>query len=129
MVKKESSIYENARKIGDYLSSRQTLSAQLMREYDLSQIGNTSKSGIVDFIQYQEKKTNIMKELENKIAEQARKVEKLNNFSEHMHFLDDHEIVEIYEVIHNEEKVLKELNEKLALLKQKLEDKEASIER
>ena len=71
----------------------------------------------------------MIKQLENKIEQQTQKVEKLNKFSEHMHFLDDNEIVEIYEVIHNEEKILKGLNEKLALLKQKLEDKEVSIER
>ena len=67
--------------------------------------------------------------LKKKIEEQAKKVEKLNKFSEHMHFLDDNEIVEIYEVIHNEERILKELKEKLALFKSRLEEKEVSAEK
>ena len=55
-MKKENNFYEEMRKIGYNLSSRKTLSVQLMREYELSQIGLTSKSGATELIEYQEKK-------------------------------------------------------------------------
>ena len=129
MEKKESSFYSKMQKISEGLSKRTTLAPQLMREYELSQYGVYSQSGVSQLIEYQENKIKMIKELEKKIEEQAKKVEKLNKFSEHMHFLDDNEIVEIYEVIHNEEKILKELKEKLALFKSMSEEKEVSAEK
>ncbi len=126
--KKESSFYSKMQKISEGLSKRKTLAPQLMREYELSQYGVYSQSGVSQLIEYQENKIKMIKELEKKIEEQAKKVEKLNKFSEHMHFLDDNEIVEIYEVIHNEEKVLKELKEKLASIKNEKENQEVSVE-
>ena len=126
--KKESSFYSKMQKISEGLSKRKTLAPQLMREHELSQYGVYSQSGVSQLIEYQENKIKMIKELEKKIEEQAKKVEKLNKFSEHMHFLDDNEIVEIYEVIHNEEKVLKELKEKLASIKNEKENQEVSVE-
>lgn len=53
-----------------------------------------------------------MKEaLLQKIEEKRKKIERMNNFEKYMHFLDDCELVEMYEVIHNEEKQLKALIE------------------
>lgn len=129
MAKKESNFYDEMQKISEGLSKRKTLAPQLMREYELSQYGIFSQTGVSQLLEYQENKIKMIKELEKRIEEQAKKVEKLNKFSEHMHFMDDQEIVEIYEVIHNEEKILKELKEKLALFKSRLEEKEVSAEK
>ena len=129
VAKKESNFYDEMQKISEGLSKRKTLAPQLMREYELSQYGIFSQTGVSQLLEYQENKIKMIKELEKRIEEQAKKVEKLNKFSEHMHFMDDQEIVEIYEVIHNEEKILKELKEKLALFKSRLEEKEVSAEK
>lgn len=53
-----------------------------------------------------------MKEvLLQKIKEKKQLVERMNKFAEYMHFMDDIELVEMYQVIHNEEKKLKALIE------------------
>lgn len=129
MERKESNFYKKMQEIGQDLSKRKTLAGQLMRELELSQYGFSFTSGVSPLIEFHEKELKIMKELEKKIEEQTKKVEKLNKFSEHMHFLDDNEIVEIYEVIHNEEKILKEMKEKLSLIKKKLENNDILNER
>ena len=51
-----------------------------------------------------------MKEaLLQKIEEKQKKIQRMNNFEKYMHFMDDVELVEMYQVIHNEEKKLKAL--------------------
>ena len=116
VAKKESNFYDEMQKISEGLRERKTLTPQLLREHELSQYGISSNSGFSQFINEQKKEDNEMEELERKIKELTKKIEKLNKFSEHMHFMDDQEIVEMYEVIHNEEKILKELQKKLLSL-------------
>ena len=126
VAKKESSFYSEMQKISEELAKRKTLTPQLIREYELSQYGFSSTSGFSQLINAQKKESKKMEELEKKIKQQSMKVEKLNKFSEHMHFMDDQEIVEMYEVIHNEEKILNRMKEQLACLKKEKEDKEES---
>ena len=54
-----------------------------------------------------------IKELEDKIKKQQEKVDSLNKFEKRMDFLDDEEIIEMYNVIHQEERILKILKEQL----------------
>ena len=113
-------------KISEELAKRKTLTPQLIREYELSQYGFSSTSGFSQLINAQKKESKKMEELEKKIKQQSMKVEKLNKFSEHMHFMDDQEIVEMYEVIHREEQTLNRMKEQLACLKKEKEAKEES---
>lgn len=126
MAKKESSFYSKMQKISEELAKRKTLTPQLIREYELSQYGFSSTSGFSQLINAQKKESKKMEELEKKIKQQSMKVEKLNKFSEHMHFMDDQEIVEMYEVIHREEQTLNRMKEQLACLKKEKEAKEES---
>ena len=124
MEKKENSFYNKIRKLGQDLSERKTLAGQFMRELELSQYGFSFTSGSLQRVEAHEKELKIMQELEKRIKEQTQKVARLNRFSEHMHFLTDMEVVEIYQVIHNEEQELQMLIKKL----EKLQNKNANNE-
>lgn len=60
-----------------------------------------------------------IEELKKKIAEQQKKVNNLNKFEKRMDFLDDPEVIEMYNVIHKEELILKRLQEQLKQMQEK----------
>ena len=115
--KKESNIYKQMKEID--LSKRQTLAGQLLKEYELSQVGSTVKTGSYNSLGQEKNEIEILEDL---IKAKREKLEKLNKFSEHMHFMDDQEIVEMYEVIHKEEMQLERIVKKYELLKAEREN-------
>ena len=60
-----------------------------------------------------------IEELKKKIKEQQEKVNNLNKFEKRMDFLDDPEVIEMYNVIHKEELILKRLQAQLKSLEEK----------
>ena len=60
-----------------------------------------------------------IEELKKKIKEQQEKVDDLNRFEKEMHFLDDPEKIEMYNVINKEELILKRLQEQLKQMQEK----------
>lgn len=118
VVKKENNFYEEMKKID--ISGRQTLAGQFLKEYEMSQAGISSKT---DFSQTAgaDIRTSAVELLENAIKEKTEKIARMNKQLEHIHFRDDQEIVEMYEVVHSEEQALKKLTAKLEIIKKEKE--------